>query len=194
MNLEPLFHFRTSEAMCPHVGVHSFGSKSFAKTLLFPSRTDSLANMDKWMELPLAPAGTKHSTDASSESAERAKPTAKTKRGGKGFSNKADGQVGHGDKLAYRALLNLDQRLRTVEDIIEDSLDVPVDLEEIKVALRVGPNYQSTVQGPWTAPWITAHVCLQCTLQDDGCTALLSEGIDEDVGRVCQEVHYSESD
>ena len=52
------------------------------------------------------------------------------------------------EKIQGRAgavLDNLDTRLRAVEDIIQDGLDVPICLEDIKAALRAGSNYQASV-------------------------------------------------
>lgn len=130
-----LFQFTDKDVHCPHVDHRSFGSQVLSKTLPFPS--SSASTMDTWMELPVV---AKHKAEDLVDV--RGKPTQKTRLGGKGKESKATQR----DKLVDRALVNLDLRLRSVEDIVEDGLDAPADLEDVQAALAAGRDYQATVE------------------------------------------------
>eukprot|EP00930_Biecheleria_cincta_P105119 TRINITY_DN9766_c1_g2_i1.p2 TRINITY_DN9766_c1_g2~~TRINITY_DN9766_c1_g2_i1.p2 ORF type:complete len:220 (-),score=27.65 TRINITY_DN9766_c1_g2_i1:272-931(-) len=99
---------------------------------------------DYWMELPTAV----HRDPGE----ERGKPIAKLKSGnGKtGTSSSTNHPSGHDrpghGRLADKALLNLDARMRAQEDITEDAVDVPSTLADMEISQTVGPNYNAFTQ------------------------------------------------
>eukprot|EP00930_Biecheleria_cincta_P105114 TRINITY_DN9766_c0_g1_i1.p1 TRINITY_DN9766_c0_g1~~TRINITY_DN9766_c0_g1_i1.p1 ORF type:complete len:264 (+),score=22.51 TRINITY_DN9766_c0_g1_i1:62-793(+) len=101
-------------------------------------------NPNSWMELPPI---VHHDPGE-----ERGKPTANLKSGtGRiGASSSSNQPSGHehsgNDRLADKALLNLDARLRAQEDITEDAVDVPSTLTDMEISLKVGPNYNAYTQ------------------------------------------------
>eukprot|EP00930_Biecheleria_cincta_P044802 TRINITY_DN30855_c0_g1_i1.p1 TRINITY_DN30855_c0_g1~~TRINITY_DN30855_c0_g1_i1.p1 ORF type:complete len:172 (-),score=19.64 TRINITY_DN30855_c0_g1_i1:87-602(-) len=130
------YTFTDADVQCPNVlpcNLFSRKSVSHQPSLGFPP---GMETVDSWMELPLA---TKHLAEQQGGSSKQKY----SKQHGKGKVNTAHSSSSQstGDKLTDKALLNLDARMRTQEDITEDALDVPASLEAIETALRVGPNY-----------------------------------------------------
>ena len=106
----------------------------------FPPPMDAL---DAWMELPLSG---KHKADGLPDEG-RFKSAQKTKSG-KRKTGKPASSAGRDrpDPPVNRALVNLDSRVRSLEDISEDAIDTQSDLPEVAAALQVGPKYQSFTQ------------------------------------------------
>ena len=130
-----IFPLHPKDVLCLNVHPRSF----CVRDSVYPTVQSFLANMDDmdtWMELPVV---TKR--PAEGDPSTRGKPAPKGQYGGKGKASKNSSSTGSGDKLTDMALLNIDARLRTVEDILEDALDTPLDLPEIEMSIKVGPAY-----------------------------------------------------
>eukprot|EP00930_Biecheleria_cincta_P105118 TRINITY_DN9766_c1_g1_i2.p1 TRINITY_DN9766_c1_g1~~TRINITY_DN9766_c1_g1_i2.p1 ORF type:complete len:1323 (-),score=80.85 TRINITY_DN9766_c1_g1_i2:275-4243(-) len=138
-----LFSFTQSDVMCRNVCTCSFLPQKLRLCQHCQGFPPSM-NPDSWMELPSVP----HHDPGE----ERGKPVAKFKSGkGRPGASSSSNQspsgecLGH-DRLADKALLNLDARLRAQEDITEDAVDVPSSLPDIVISLKVGPNYNAYTQ------------------------------------------------
>eukprot|EP00930_Biecheleria_cincta_P018173 TRINITY_DN14246_c0_g1_i1.p1 TRINITY_DN14246_c0_g1~~TRINITY_DN14246_c0_g1_i1.p1 ORF type:complete len:1411 (-),score=180.44 TRINITY_DN14246_c0_g1_i1:1000-5232(-) len=110
-------------------------------------------DMGSWMQMPVPPNGPPRKAAKQQQGQDIASTLTVSGSGGSGGGGKGGKSKGLGkgkgqasNTRLVKAALNLDARLRIVEGILNDAVEVPDTLGEAQAAVAAGPAYYETVQ------------------------------------------------
>ena len=127
---------------------HCVSSTASAVSEAMASDKVSDVDMGNWMHMPVLPVGPPRKVAKQQQGQDIAMASSASGSGGGGKSKgqgKGKGQTKTNTRLV-KAALNLDARLRIVEGILNDAIEVPDTLGEAQAAVAAGPVYYETVQ------------------------------------------------